>query len=54
VQCETLTKELLLLKAANSADSKRTEKSIYLSRDEVDSSKGRNACNDLQLPIKKK
>jgi hypothetical protein len=55
-QCEQLTKELLILKANTQAsDSKRPEKSIYLSRDEGDnSSKGRNSCNDLQLPIRRK
>lgn len=54
MQCESLTKEILQLKSAAS-DSKRPEKSIYLSRDEGDSSsRGRNSCNDLQLPVKRK
>lgn len=52
-QCETLTKEILLLKSSHSNESRRPEKNIYTSREE-EGSRSRGASSEVRSVSKRK
>jgi hypothetical protein len=53
-QCESLTKEILVLKAAAKEEPRKTERNIYTAREDAESKGSRNSSNELGLTSKRK